>query len=1068
MALTPFKGSAEHEKAWNAFCAHELLKQGALAEPGLNYLNELLDENLTAKEFLARHNDVELSKLRDQLDTVCGHQSLLGIANNSQKKLNHHIVTRLVNRWSAFLLEHNMQPSEENNPRSAIVRERRGALRALPEGELLSWAIISACRGVRKGAEARVKDRMDSHDLASYSMDITANTLFSFDDSKGNEGKTIGERFCNYLFGRIIVISKNKSALELKEKEGVLSFDRQASHGDERDLYAKLADERAVDPSQSAEKHEMIGKMLLLVDRLNPKEQRVIRERFGLNEEHRPRTLKEIGELMGRTRERVRQLEERAISKLRRWAEQQEAREAHPTGDLGAGVMGRMKRLGGAVKKRLSGGMGESEYQPLASSLLADKGWTSTLALVPVPQPPQAEEVIAPMPPYIPEKMSAQEMELRACFVSQSPRINLRAGGRERVRAVSQFVRYLRAARNIEDMGQLAEHIAHGRPDINPEILRESLVAMTAKETGKPISIREDPAEAQVYARAVADFAFPGEGDGTLHARCVDFLASSTPGYARQAEPSPEAEEQLRAYFSDSRPRLNLEAKGAERAIEMGKFFRTLRQARGCSDMAELAAGIANNAPGIVAESLRGALVRLRVPDEELDAPTAKTHSRHYRATLVNDNEGGVNYAKAVADFAFPNPDDAALNARCMDYLSSKRFWTRKVKTTEDKPQPVEVPAVKLGFRQTTVNTTDPVSLDKAQQLVQEAREAYGAMQEFDREKADAIARSLFKKLIEGYSISRVSALSAGEINGESRKLNSGTLSRWMNGRKEKGVTIPGKVDVDTVAGIADALCHSVFPNTQEGRVLAKAMANYLSGVPWEESRDNAQLLAYAKQAGLDTGSYMHLARRQLRMAQHEYEKYLQVPHERYSEMVAPADRKYAERVNLGDFEAFVDRQGFATPEEKADFRRMVLRKPKADYGEQLAKLTALCKDAESGSQPVTLRDIVRQAFEVHGLRSPDDMAVAIFHHEQLAGTNPEPHMQAQLERDLRVLINDDKDVQVSRPIARMILNYSLPAIEHAPLRGRLVDTFSAHVKQVTDRAELSAQLVGTVKPGAF
>jgi RNA polymerase primary sigma factor len=54
-----------------------------------------------------------------------------------------------------------------------------------------------------------------------------------------------------------------------------------------------------------------------VLDSLSPREQEIIRMRYGLNEAEKEHTLKECGEKFQVTRERIRQIEEKAIAKLR-------------------------------------------------------------------------------------------------------------------------------------------------------------------------------------------------------------------------------------------------------------------------------------------------------------------------------------------------------------------------------------------------------------------------------------------------------------------------------------------------------------------------------------------------------------------------------------------------------------------------------------------------------------------------------------------------------------------------------------------------------------------------------
>jgi len=59
-----------------------------------------------------------------------------------------------------------------------------------------------------------------------------------------------------------------------------------------------------------------------ILECLDPREQKIISCRFGLGDQKQPLTLKQIGAVMGVTKERVRQVEGRAMAKLRAAAEQ--------------------------------------------------------------------------------------------------------------------------------------------------------------------------------------------------------------------------------------------------------------------------------------------------------------------------------------------------------------------------------------------------------------------------------------------------------------------------------------------------------------------------------------------------------------------------------------------------------------------------------------------------------------------------------------------------------------------------------------------------------------------------
>jgi RNA polymerase primary sigma factor len=77
-----------------------------------------------------------------------------------------------------------------------------------------------------------------------------------------------------------------------------------------------LASEDEPGPGARMSGAEDLRQVLGLVDRLEAREATVLRLRFGLGGEE-PRTLKEIGDLLGLTRERVRQIERDSLQKLR-------------------------------------------------------------------------------------------------------------------------------------------------------------------------------------------------------------------------------------------------------------------------------------------------------------------------------------------------------------------------------------------------------------------------------------------------------------------------------------------------------------------------------------------------------------------------------------------------------------------------------------------------------------------------------------------------------------------------------------------------------------------------------
>jgi RNA polymerase primary sigma factor len=87
--------------------------------------------------------------------------------------------------------------------------------------------------------------------------------------------------------------------------------------GDGESMVADLIeDEKAESPDATTADNARSAELAEAIDRLNPRMRHVVLRRFGLDG-HLPQTLEEVGNDLGITRERVRQLESRALKELR-------------------------------------------------------------------------------------------------------------------------------------------------------------------------------------------------------------------------------------------------------------------------------------------------------------------------------------------------------------------------------------------------------------------------------------------------------------------------------------------------------------------------------------------------------------------------------------------------------------------------------------------------------------------------------------------------------------------------------------------------------------------------------
>jgi RNA polymerase primary sigma factor/RNA polymerase sigma factor len=89
------------------------------------------------------------------------------------------------------------------------------------------------------------------------------------------------------------------------------------------DVFVTTEDIRSDQQEQETAQVQREAQIERILKRLGQREQEIIVSRFGLNRDQEPQTLQQVGAELGVTKERIRQLEARALRKLRMAAEEE-------------------------------------------------------------------------------------------------------------------------------------------------------------------------------------------------------------------------------------------------------------------------------------------------------------------------------------------------------------------------------------------------------------------------------------------------------------------------------------------------------------------------------------------------------------------------------------------------------------------------------------------------------------------------------------------------------------------------------------------------------------------------
>ena len=279
-------------------------------ETGIS-INKLLDKEETIHRALQEIHHVESEtqtssyQLKQDLKKVLHAREEIEAARKEFVEANQRLVISIARKYSNRGVQF-LDLIQEGNIGLMKAVDKFDYRRGYKFGTYATWWI-------RQGITRAIQDQARTIRLPVHIGEVLNKVI----RSSGDLAKEIGRSPTPDEIARKmeLPIEKVKKALEIARRRNAISLE--TPMGEEHShLGDFIADKGSVSPEEAAIQKDRAERVQVILATLTPREEKVLRRRFGIGEDT-GHTLQEVGDEFGVTRERIRQIQAKALTKLR-------------------------------------------------------------------------------------------------------------------------------------------------------------------------------------------------------------------------------------------------------------------------------------------------------------------------------------------------------------------------------------------------------------------------------------------------------------------------------------------------------------------------------------------------------------------------------------------------------------------------------------------------------------------------------------------------------------------------------------------------------------------------------